>query len=849
MRTIFTVFLMVLLPVIFVTAQVVQVNIPYTFVGGNGSCGGGPGPDAVAAPQAKGKSSPTAPNATNAGCNCASTGDDFQYTQYGINGNWPDMHDVSGNITYTHTFTAVGVNTTSVYTQTRRFRKWWKPGFGCVTETVTSATTPSYRTVYVEAGLAVNPPANVCPTSTPIDITTWTNKTAGFNKASMTYTLDGGPVLNVAANPIIPSALTPGIHNIVVTYPFDTPDNVVAKSFNIATNPTSTISASFPTDVCAISGQTVNLNSFVSNPQPSGSIVTFNCVPGGGHLCPSGVLSGGVYNPFAQGGNSFTSKIEVITTSPQGCVTTVEKIIKVGKDFTITPGPTIGVCKDAAQIPLGGSPLNGSSNGESGTYTALWSGPGVTGTNFDPSSGAVVGGGSYTLTYEVNSNMGCIKSATRTANVNPAPVLSVGGVVPHIADCASGNLDLVSTYIPRNGGVPVSTGLTWSSSNSTVNSKISGGILSLSGIPLGNYNITFSYVNGFGCTKSYTITNALAINTGAIAVPNANNETNCGLGLSTTLAVLSPDMSVSYDWYDVLSGGSVIHTGTNFVTPSLSANTSYYVAARKASCVSSRKQVNITVVNTNVTAGADYSSCDNNTGSVNLSGLNNPNPSGGTWAGPGVSGGNFNGGSLANNQSYELVYTVNQYGCISRDTILATLGFNIVLTYDPSNEVYPGEQLIIKHNYPTATKTVWQFGDGTSIEALNGAHYYYQEGLKNISVYIKQPAGCENTFTFTDAVLVKQAPLITATEKGIVPVEVFPIPVEHSLKMKSEATMNDLGLVLWDMNGRTVGQAKINVSIGETEILPNTIPSLKPGLYILSITHAGNVKQIKLLKK
>lgn len=851
MKIHFTFFLLILLAPLLVTAQVVQVGVSYTFVGPNGSCaGGGPAVDLVATPQAKG-SSTNGPNATNAGCDCANTGDDFNYTQYGINGTFPDMHDLYGHVTFTTSFGSVGVNTTSVYTQNRTFRKWWKAGYGCVTEGGATSS-KSYMTVYVEAGLTFNPPANICPTSTPIDLTTWTNKMSGRNKNSMTYTLDGGPSLNVATNPIVPSSLTPGIHNIVITYPFDTPDNTVSKAINIATFPTSTISASFPENICAISGQTVDLSSFVSNAQPAGSTVTFNCVPGGGNLCPTGVLTGSIYNPFAQGGNSFSSKIEVVTTSPQGCVTTVERIIKVGQNFSITPGATINVCKDAANIALGGSPSNGSSNGESGTYTASWSGTGVvTGTHFSPSSGSVVGGGSYILTYTVNSNMGCVKTADRTVNVNPTPSLSVGGIVPHIADCASGNIDLVSTYIPRNNLTPVSTGLTWSSNNATVNSKISGGILSLTGIPMGNYNITFSYINGFGCSSSYTISNGLAINTGAIEVPAANNATNCGLGLSTTLSVLSPDGAVSYDWFEDLTGGSSIFTGTSFTTPALSTSRSYYVAARKASCVSSRKQVNVTVINTDIEAGGDYSSCTTTTGNVNLSGINNPTPAGGTWSGPGVTSGNFNGASLANNSAYELVYTVNQSGCISRDTILATLGFSVQLTYSPSSKVYPGNLIKISHNYPTATKTIWTFGDGQTLEALTGSHYYYDFGFKTISVYIKQAGGCENTFTIADALEVLKPDVITQTEKEVINnLHVYPVPFKQDVMLELETDLIDVNLRMIDMSGRVVlSESRATLHKGINTLFNHETGSLSPGLYLLELGHSSTIRRIKLVKQ
>lgn len=700
-------------------------------------------------------------------------------------------------------------------------------------------------TVTPEPDLTFNVPANICSNGSPLTLQNLTNK-AG--KSRLRLYINDVPQLSTVQ--FDPSAYAPGSTQVLkAIYTFDNIIRTVTKNITIKPQPTSTISASFPENVCAVTGSTIDLNTYVSNPLPAGSTLSFACVTESGFLCPTGVLSAGVYNPMAQGGNSFKSKINVITTDPTGCQSTVQKIINVGKNFTITPGSPISACKDAANIPLAGSPANGSSNGESGNYSSSWSGTGVvSGTHFSPTSGSVVGGTPYTLTYTVNNNLGCTKTATRVATAQALPILSVGGSFPHIADCASGNIDLVGTYIPRSEGIAISTGLTWSSSNSTVNSKISGNILSLSGIPVGNYTLSFTYVNGNGCTSTYTLTNGLAINTGAIEVPSANNVTNCGLGLSAALSVLSPDATVSYDWYETLTGGSSFHTGTSYNTPSLSANKSYFVAARKAGCISSRKQINVTVVNTDVNAGPDYSSCDNNTGSVNLSGLNNPTPSGGTWTGAGVSGGNFNGSSLTNNSSYELIYTVNQYGCISRDTINATLGFNTILSYTPSNEIFPGQQMVIKHNYPTAVKTIWQFGDGVSLESLNGAHYYYETGYKTVTVFIRQAGGCENTFTFNNAVLVKQPDVITATEEAILPVEIFPIPFQNHLNIKSEADMSKVQLTLINTLGIPVLIAESSLLIGINSIFEGKVSSLHPGAYVLVMQFGTTTKRVKLLK-
>lgn len=50
-------------------------------------------------------------------------------------------------------------------------------------------------------------------------------------------------------------------------------------------------------------------------------------------------------------------------------------------------------------------------------------------------------------------------------------------------------------------------------------------------------------------------------------------------GSSTTLAVTNPDAGFTYNWYTSSSGGTPFTVGTNYVTPGLTAATTYYVEA------------------------------------------------------------------------------------------------------------------------------------------------------------------------------------------------------------------------------------------------------------------------------
>ncbi|SHG90218.1 Ig-like domain-containing protein [Pedobacter caeni] len=67
-------------------------------------------------------------------------------------------------------------------------------------------------------------------------------------------------------------------------------------------------------------------------------------------------------------------------------------------------------------------------------------------------------------------------------------------------------------------------------------------------------------------------------------------------GSTASLAVNAPGAGVSYKWYTVSTGGTSIFTGSTFVTPALTANTTYYVEASNPGCgTSTRTAVPVTV--------------------------------------------------------------------------------------------------------------------------------------------------------------------------------------------------------------------------------------------------------------
>jgi hypothetical protein len=98
--------------------------------------------------------------------------------------------------------------------------------------------------------------------------------------------------------------------------------------------------------------------------------------------------------------------------------------------------------------------------------------------------------------------------------------------------------------------------------------------------------------------------------------PTVSNSSICGPG-SDTLTATSPDTVL---WYSASTGGSPLHTGPTYITPSLNASTTYYVSA-KGACEGSRTSVTVNVLPVpNVNLGNDTSINQGQTVNLNAGG-------------------------------------------------------------------------------------------------------------------------------------------------------------------------------------------------------------------------------------
>ncbi len=255
-----------------------------------------------------------------------------------------------------------------------------------------------------------------------------------------------------------------------------------------------------------------------------------------------------------------------------------------------TYGP---VCISSGALALAGSPVGG-----------VWSGPGITGSNFNP---AFAGVGTHVITYSYTNANGCSNGCSTNITVNPLPVVACGNYGPVCISAPS--IALV--------GAPI--GGTWSGPGVAANAfdPATAGV--------GTFGVTYTYTNGNGCTSNCT----------ANITVNALPMMNCGS--PGPYCVNAPAAALN----GTPAGGTWSGTGVSAGSfdPSIAGvgqhNLTYSLT--DANGCSNSCTTPVTVDPLPVMNCGAYGPVCIASGAVALGGT----PAGGTWSGVGVSGSSF----------------------------------------------------------------------------------------------------------------------------------------------------------------------------------------------------------------
>lgn len=283
---------------------------------------------------------------------------------------------------------------------------------------------------------------------------------------------------------------------------------------------------------------------------------------------------------------SSTTTYYAEATSAQGCVSNRIPVVA-----TVNTAPTI--TSTTPNSRCGAGVVNLSATASSGTinwYNVPTGGSSLaTGTNFNPNIAT-------TTTYYVEATVGgCTSSRTAVvATINSVPTIT--STTP-ASRCDSGSVTLqasasngtLSWFNTPTGGTALGTG------NSFTTPSIS--------------TSTNFYVESTDGTCTSTRTSVLATVNLTPSITSTTPSQVCDSGTVTLGATAS---SGTLNWYNNATGGSVIGTGNNFTTPSISTTTTFYVEAVNVGCSSVRVPIVATVnVTPTITSTTDATVCGN----------------------------------------------------------------------------------------------------------------------------------------------------------------------------------------------------------------------------------------------
>lgn len=353
--------------------------------------------------------------------------------------------------------------------------------------------------------------------------------------------------------------------------------------------------------------------------------VTAGTLPPGVVLATNGTFSG---TPSATGTYSFT----VTVTDESGCTGSTAYSLTINcPTGGATLAPFTDVCIDAAPVVL----TQGSPSG--GTY----SGTGVTGSSFDPSSGT------QTITYSLTDVYGCPQSAMGTITVNALPTVTLGTFTAVCSDDAP---------VVLIGGTPA------------------GGSYSGTGVTAGSFdpssgtqNITYSYTDANSCSNS--------------AVQSFPVNTSPSVALTPFTDACSNDSPI------VLTGGSPAggtYSGTgvaagSFNPASGTQNITYSFTDVNGCSGSTMEPFTVNTAPT-VTLSAFSDVCEGESSFA----LTGGSPVGGSYSGTNVTAGQFDPATAG---TYTITYDyTDANGCsnsaISSLVVISCLGLNEVSGFE-----------------------------------------------------------------------------------------------------------------------------------------------------------------------
>ena len=352
---------------------------------------------------------------------------------------------------------------------------------------------------------------------------------------------------------------------------------------------------------------------------------TFTGTPSGGVWSGSSNITGsGVFTP----NGTETSTLYYLYTDPTtGCQYTDSAIVTVLPPIIPTVTPLDSICANNPAVDLD-SMLTSSPAG------GTWSGTGVTGATFTPST---AGTGIHNVTYSIGTGT-CLATASADITVNAIPIISSNSPTICIGDSITLNASGAGT-----GGMYI-----WTTDPTLSCTNCASTIAS----PTLTTTYTVQGTNSSGCSSSTTT--SIIVN--PLPVVNAGPDENLC------------DQPITHAFLGTPAGGtwsgSPNITSSGIFTPNgTETSTLYYLYTDPVTGCQNTDSTIVTVLPPIIPTVVALDSLCANSPAVNLDSLLSSSPTGGTWSGAGITGSIFTP-SLAGTGTHTMTYTIGTGTCV-----------------------------------------------------------------------------------------------------------------------------------------------------------------------------------------
>ncbi len=413
-----------------------------------------------------------------------------------------------------------------------------------------------------------------------------------------------------------------------------------------------------------------------------------------GPVALAGTPAGGTFSGTGVSGNNFdpnsgTQTVTYAYTDANGCSNSANATISVNSLPNLSAGTYSPICIDNGPVALSGTPAGG-----------VFSGTGVSGTSFNPTSGT------QTVTYSYTDGNGCSNSASSTITVNNLPVVNAGNYAPVCID--NGPVALSGTPA---GGTFSGTGVSGTSFDPNS----------------GTQTLTYTFTDANGCTN--TSTTAITVN----PLPVVDAGTYAAI-----CADAAPVTLTGTPVGGTFSGTGV--SGTQF-NPSPGNHTLTYTYTDANGCINTDQTQMQVYALPNVVAGAPFTICEAEPVSLTGSGAVSY-----TWTGGITNGTPFSPPAGIN--TYTVTGT-DANGCTDTDQITVTVLPRPVayFTADPVSS-YPPLVTSLDNLSDFANTYYWNFGNGTSSNSDDPTMHVTYEDPGNYTILLEAGNGyCTDTFS------------------------------------------------------------------------------------------------------